>query len=130
MIRSLTALALLASATSTIAAPLTVRTGETWLFTIDQGEPAHPRKIDATQAPARGEVKVSVRALFGTMMTITNNSAQGYTFEARLIGADGKAVAARTCTLPPGNQPALETWPQKAAAVRIGTFKPATGGRC
>jgi hypothetical protein len=39
-------------------------------------------------------------------------------------------VTARTCTLPPGNQPTLESWPQKAAAVRIGGFKPASGGRC
>ena len=130
MIRCLAGLALLASATSVIAAPLTVHTGETWLFTIAQGEPAHARKVQPTAAPAKGEVKVSVRALFGTMMTVTNNSAQGYTFQAQLIGADAKAVTARTCTLPPGNQPALETWPQKAAAVRIGSFKPASGGRC
>ena len=130
MIISLTALALLASATSSVAAPLTVRTGETWLFSIDQGEPAHARKAAATATPSKGEVKVTVRALFGTMMTITNNSPQGYTFQAQLIGADGKTVTARTCTLPPRNQPALETWPQKAAAVRIGAFRPAQGGRC
>ena len=66
----------------------------------------------------------------GTMMTISNNSAQGYTFKAELIGANGQAVSARTCTLPPGNQPALESWPEKATAVRIGEFKSAKGGRC
>ena len=71
-----------------------------------------------------------MRSLFGTMMTIANNSAQGYTFKAELIGADGKSAVARSCTLPPGNQPALESWPQKAVAVRIGEFKPAKGGRC
>ena len=130
MIRSLAAVALLAAATSAIGAPLTVRTGETWLFSIAQGEPVHARKVEPAAPAAKGEVKVSVRALFGTMMTITNNSAQGYTFQAQLIGADAKAVAARTCTLPRGNQPALETWPQKAAAVRIGSFKPAQRGRC
>ena len=32
-------------------------------------------------------------------MTITNNSPQGYTFQAQLVGADGKPVTARTCTL-------------------------------
>ena len=63
-------------------------------------------------------------------MTVTNNSRQGYTFKAELIGADGNAVTARTCTLPPGNQPTLESWPQAAAAVRIGDFKPSKGGRC
>jgi hypothetical protein len=130
MIRPLLTLALLAAATPAFAEPLTVRPGETWLFTLDHGDPARPRKVEATAAPARGEMKVSVRALFGTMMTITNNSGAGYTFQAQLIGADGKAVNARSCGAPASNQPALESWPQKAAAVRIGGFKPAKGGRC
>jgi hypothetical protein len=112
------------------ALALTVQTGETWLFSIDRGEPARARKVDAAAKPASGEIKVAVRALFGTTMTITNNSPQGYTFQAQLIGPDGKTVTARTCTLPPGNQPTLESWPQKAAAVRIGNFRPAKGGRC
>ena len=112
------------------ALALTVQTGETWLFSIDHGEPVHARKVDAAAKPASGEVKIAVRALFGTNMTITNNGPQGYTFQAQLIGRNGKAVTARTCTLPPGNQPTLESWPEKAAAVRIGDFKPAKGGRC
>jgi hypothetical protein len=88
------------------------------------------RKVGPTTAPARGEIKVAVRALFGTSMTITNNSPQGYTLQAQLIGTDGKAVSARMCGAPANNQPALESWPQKAAAVRIAGFKPAKGGRC
>jgi hypothetical protein len=130
MIRPLLAVALIAAAMPALAEPLTVRPGETWLFTLDHGDPARPRKVEATTAPARGEMKVSVRALFGTMMTIINNSAQGYVFQAQLIGADGKAVNARSCGAPANNQPALESWPQKAAALRIGSFRPATGGRC
>lgn len=130
MTRAWLALLFLAICTPALAEPLNVRAGETWLFTIGQGEPAHARKVKATSSPGQGEVKVSVRAVFGTMMTISNNSPQGYTFKAELIGADGKAVTARSCTLPPGNQPALENWPQKALAVRIGSFRPASGGRC
>jgi len=122
------ALALLA--TPSVAAPLTVGVGDTMVFAIDHGQPVRARKVAPTAKPSRGEVKVAVRAVFGTMMTISNNSAQGYTFQAQLIGANGKAVAARTCTLPPGNSPALESWPQKAVAVAIGDFKPAKGGRC
>jgi hypothetical protein len=113
-----------------LAMALTVRAGETWLFSIQRGEPADARKVEANAVPARGEVKVNVKPVFGTMMTITNNSEQGYTFEARLIGTDGKSTAARTCTLPSRNQPALETWQQKATAVRIGRFRPAKGGSC
>ena len=124
------ALTLLAASRS-LAAPLTVQTGENWLFALDHGEPVHGRKVDPSSKPARGEIKVSVRSLFGTMMTISNNSAQAYTFQAELIGQDGKAVAARTCTLPSGNHPALENWPQKAAAVRLGNFRAAgSEGRC
>ena len=123
-------LALALAASSPAPAPLTIPVGDNWLFRVDHGQPANARKVEATTKPAKGEVKVSVRSLFGTMMTITNNSTTGYTFHAELIGADGKAVTARTCTLPPGNQPALESWPQKAAGVRIGDFKPARGGRC
>ena len=123
-------LALALAASSPAPAPLTVPIGENWIFKIDHGQPAEARKVEATAKPAKGQVKISVRSLFGTMVTITNNSAQGYTFHAELIGADGKAVTARTCTLPPGNQPTLESWSQKATAVRIGDFKPAKGGRC
>lgn len=129
MKRFILAFALLA-ATRASADPLTVRIGETWLFTLDHGEPAHARKADAASKPAPGEVKVNVRSLFGTMMTISGNSPQGYTFQAQLVGADGKTVNVRACGLPPNNQPALESWPQKAAVVRISDFKPATGGRC
>ena len=130
MIRSLLAFVLMAAAIPALAEPLTVRPGETWLFTLDHGDPAHARKVESGATPARGEFKLSVRALFGTMMTVTNNSARAYTFQAQLIGADGKAANARSCGAPANNQPALESWPQKAAAVRIGSFRPTKGGRC
>ena len=130
MIRPLIASVLIAGAMPALAEPLTVRTGETWLFTLDHGDPAHAHKVEVSAAPARGEIKVNVRALLGTMMTVTNNSPQGYTFQAQLIGADGKAVNTRSCGAPANSQPALESWPKKAAAVRIGSFKPAKGGRC
>ena len=127
---SLIAIALLAAATPAHPGPLTVPVGETWLFTLDHGEPVHARKAQASAKPERGEVKVSLRALLGTMLTITDNNPQGYTSQAVLVGADGKAVTARTCTLPAGNQPALESWPRKIASVRIVDFRPTTGGRC
>jgi hypothetical protein len=128
--KALLALALVVAAVPATADPLTVKTGETWLFSLDHGDPIRAHKVDAAAKPAKGEVKIAVRALFGTTMTISNNSLQGYTFKAELIGTDGKPVTARTCTLPPKNQPALESWPQKAVAVRIGSFKPAKGGVC
>lgn len=120
----------LALASAAQAAPLTVRAGENWLFTIKDGQPANAHKAEATAKPAKGEVMISVRALFGTSMIATNNSNISYTFNAELV--PGKNVAAvRTCTLPAGGKPTLEQWDQKAEAVRISNFR-ATGneGRC
>jgi hypothetical protein len=128
--RLIAGVVLIALASVAQAAPLTVRVGESWLFAVKDGQPANARKVAPAVAPTRGEVKVAVRAAFGTMMTITNNSAQGYTFDAQLVDATGKTVKARSCTLPPNNLPALENWPQKASAVRIGNFKPAKDGNC
>ena len=123
-------LALLAAA-PVEAKPLTIPAGETWLFTIANGQPAKARKADTSAKPARGEVKVTVLALMGTTMTASSNSPEAYVFSAELVGANGKAVPARTCTLPPRGRPVLESWPQKAKAVRVSNFKPAADlGAC
>jgi hypothetical protein len=123
--------ALLLAATAPVQAdPLTVRTGESWIFTVRNGEPVGARKVDAAAKPANGQLMVTVRALFGTNMIMTNNSSTAYTYRAELFVA-GEPSGARTCTLPTGAQPTLEQWPQKADAVRIGTFRPTgPGGRC
>ena len=66
--------ALLLSAAPAQAAGLTVRTGETWLFTVKNGEPAQARKVSPSAKIPKGQIKVSVRAMLGTTMTVTNNS--------------------------------------------------------
>ena len=112
------------------AAPLTVRTGETWIFTIKNGEPAKARKVTPSAKIARGQIKVSIRALMGTTMIVTNNSPFAYTFRAELLQS-GKVVAPRPCTLPANAKPIFEQWQQKADAVRIGKFTAASAdGRC
>ena len=128
--RLIIAALLLAVATAAHAEALTVRTGESWVFTVKDGEPAHAKKVDATAKPGKGQLMVSVRALFGTSMMMINNSATPYTYRAELFVA-GKPSGARTCDLPTGAQPTLEQWPQKADAVRISAFRPAgLGGHC
>jgi len=118
------------AATPLQAAPLTVRTGETWLFTVKHGEPANARKVQSSAKPGKGQLMISVRALFGTNMIVTNNSPAAYTFRAELLRG-GKVTAARPCDLPANGSPILEQWPQKADAVRISHFKKAgSEGRC
>ena len=123
-------LALLAPAPA-LAEGLTVRLGETWTFVLSKGQPSKARKVDAAATPRRGEIKVSVQSMLGTTMTINGNVATPYVYRATLIGANGKPIPARSCTLPPDNQLSLEHWPQNASAVRLSDFKPApTGGNC
>ena len=121
---SLALLALLA-ASPLAAQPLTIPAGETWIFSLDRGQPANARKAGASDRLARGEVKVTVLIMMGTTMTASSNNADAYTFKAELIGANGKAIPARTCTLPARGRPVLESWSQTAMAVRVGDFKPA-----
>jgi hypothetical protein len=104
------------------AAGLTVKVGETWLFKIKDGEPAEARKVTASATIPKGQIKVAVRPMLGTAMTITNNSPIAYTFRAELMSGD-KATVARSCTLPAKAKPAFEQWSQKADAIRIGGFK-------
>ena len=121
---------LLLAATPLQAAGLTVGLGETWLFTLKDGEPSNSRKVEPATKIPKGQIKVSVRSMLGTALTITNNSPVAYSFKAELISG-GKATTARACTLPAGARPAFEQWEQKAEAVRISTFKIAdANGRC
>jgi hypothetical protein len=129
IVRAFAFAALLLSAPA-IAAPLTVRVGETWTFALYKGEPVKARRVKPAAKPAPGEIKVSVSALMGTTMTVTNASATSYTFAAQLVGAPPGKAAPRTCTLPP-QRPTLESWPVKAVAVRLSNFRVAPkGGAC
>jgi len=127
----MTALALLlASLISAMAAPLTVKTGETWLFSLSNGQPVKARKVAPSAKPAAGQVLVTVRPMMGTTMTITSNNRLAYTYSAELLGTE-KVIPTRSCTLPANNRLSFENWPQKATAVRLSNFKPATkDGAC
>jgi len=110
---------------------LTVGVGETWIFVLAKGQPAKARKVKPSASAKRGEIKVSVRSMLGTTMTINGNVAMAYTYKASLVGAGGKPIPARSCTLPANNQLSFEHWPQQAQAVRLSDFKPAPdGGNC
>jgi hypothetical protein len=112
------------------AKPLVVGTGESWIFTIERGQPARARRVAPSTKPGKGEVHVSVRSMLGTMMTIASNNPVAYTFRAELLGTKGPGTV-RACTLPANGRPALESWPKAANGVRISDFKPATaGGSC
>jgi len=119
-----------APAASAKAPGLTVRTGETWQFSLFRGQPVRARKTGADAKPAPGQIQVTVRTMLGTTMTISSNNPTAFTYKAELVGA-GKPVAARSCALPPDSRLSFESWPQTATAVRLSDFKVAPkGGAC
>jgi hypothetical protein len=123
-------LALLLAGSPAMTKPLTVKAGETWVFSIEGGQPTHTRKVIGNTKPSAGQVVVSVKSMMGTTMTIVSNNRQAYTYKAELVGAD-KATPIRSCTLPANNRLSFENWPQKAVAVRLSDFKVATrDGAC
>ena len=123
-------LALLASPVGAQSPGLTVKTGESWMFTISRGEPVRAHKVKPTVKPPPGQVLVTVTSMMGTTMSISSNNPVAYTYQAELIGV-GKPVAARSCTLPANGRLSFEHWPQKASAVRLSGFKLATrDGAC
>jgi hypothetical protein len=130
MIRAGLLLCALAVPTAAAAEPLTIRVGESWSFSVSNGQPVKAHRVKAGAKPASGEIKATVTALGGTTMTLTNNSRTSYTFRTQLVGASSSG-GNRTCALPAGIKPTLEYWPQKAKAVRIGDFRPTNeAGSC
>lgn len=113
---------LLLTASPAAAKPLTVKTGESYVFSLYRGEPVRARKVSPQTKPAEGQVMVTVRSLMGTTMTISSNSSNAYTYQAELIGAE-KAVPIRSCTLPANGRLSFEQWPEKASAVRLSRFR-------
>ena len=116
---------LLASPAPAAGKGLTVPMGETWMFRLDRGQPVQARKTAPDAKPRRGEIRLTLRAMIGTTMTLISNSPRSYTYRATLIAVNGTEVAARSCALPGDNRFAFESWPQSASAVRVADFKPA-----
>jgi hypothetical protein len=101
---------------------LTIKTGESWVFSLHRGQPVRARKANPKSKPAPGQVTVTVTSMMGTTMSISSNYPVAYTYQAELIGT-GNIGPARSCTLPANGRVSFEHWPQKANAVRISDFK-------
>ena len=119
----LIALTLAAPATAKTGSGLTVPIGESWMFSIERGQPGHARKVTPTTRPRPGEIRLTLRSMIGTTMTVISNSPRSYTYRATLIGVGGKEIAAKSCALPADSRLAFESWPQTASAVRVSDFK-------
>jgi hypothetical protein len=124
---SFAALLLLAAAPAS-AKGLTVRVGETWVFAVERGQPAHARKVTANASPAPDQIKGSVQSMMGTTMMVTNNSKYDYAYRALLVMPGGKTGAGKSCAVPANGRVAIEHWTKPVAAVRVSDFKRAPAG--
>jgi hypothetical protein len=113
-----------------LAASLSAQPGESWLFRIANGQPTAAHRVAPNATPAGGEIRLTVKRMLGTTVTMLNNSPQAYTYRATLVGADGKTIVAKSCVLPAHNRLAMESWPQVAVAVRVDSFKPTRETNC
>ena len=122
------ALSLLLAASPVAAKPLTVRMGETWVFSVARGQPVKAHKTDAKATPAPGQMKVTLSEMMGSMLTISNNSKNDYAYRATLVLPGGKTGPAKSCAVPANGRMAMEHWKQSVDAVRLSDFKRAPAG--
>lgn len=111
---------------------LTVMMGETWIFHIDNGQPAGARRASPDEKPDSGEIKVTLDRGGGATMIVTNNSEDWYTYRAFISAKPGhKGNRTGMCTLAPGRQ-SFESWPEPFPAIRLADFTEAPDGeiRC
>ncbi len=115
---------ILSVASAAHSAPLTIRPGESWAYKVQNGQPTEAHQVKPAAKPAKGELMMTVRSLFGTVLVTANNSRVAYSFNAELFPATN-LTAVRACAVPAGGKPVVEQWRQKADAVRISNFRAA-----
>ena len=121
------ALLTLFAAAPAAAGPLTVHMGESWIFSVHNGEPVNARQVRAAARPTRGELKVSVQPMMGTTMSVVNYTRHDYAYRATLL-ADGKPVEAKSCAVPANGRLAIERWSRRVSAITLSNFRAAPAG--
>ena len=109
---------------------LTVGVGETWIFRVQDGQPADARKAAADEQPASGEIKVSLSGPKGRQLSVINNSPATYNYRAFITSKPGKpGKRTSVCTIMSNRRVGLETWSDRFPALRITDFVPVEEGR-
>jgi hypothetical protein len=104
---------------------LFIRTGEAFIFRIENGQPVGARRAAEEESPGQGELKAEMSARGGTMLVVTNRTGAPLNYEA-YIARDEFARGSRTsvCTLLVGPF-VMESWPNSLPGIRITNFEPA-----
>ncbi len=107
---------------------LFLRSGQAYIFRVENGQPVDVRPAAADEAPQDGELKAEMSARGGTTLMVTNRSGAALNYEA-YIAKDEFERGQRTsvCTLLSGPF-AIEQWPERLRGIRITNFVPAGDG--
>lgn len=111
-------------------AGLTVKLGESWIFKVQDGQPAEARMATAGEQPGEGEILVTLADQKGRLMKMINNSPTPYNYRAFITSKPGKAgKRTSVCTLMSNRRAALENWSDRFPAIRIADFTAVEEGR-
>jgi hypothetical protein len=121
----------LASAGKEKAMPgLLIKSGETWIFHLENGQPTNPRPATEADKPGKDELKASLSSRMGALLTISNNTSQLLNYRAFITPKPGKkGTPTSVCTLLSNGRGAFENWQNAIPAIRIADFTPAQEGQ-
>jgi hypothetical protein len=105
---------------------LLIKSGETWIFHLEKGQPANPRPATKADQLGKDELKASLSLEAGAMLIITNNTSQFLNYHAFITPKPGKKGAPTSvCTIMSNGRMAFESWPNSIPALRLADFTPA-----
>jgi hypothetical protein len=103
---------------------LVVKSGETWVFHLENGQPAGAHLVADNAKIAPGELMVTMKAENGTMLTVTNNTDKFLNYHATMV-AGAREKPTSVCTLMSNGRMGFENWPYSIRAIRLSDFEPA-----
>jgi hypothetical protein len=98
--------------------------GETWIFSLANGQPANAHAAPPGSKPGPNELMVSLKPQIGSTMIVTNNTDRFLNYRATIIAPNGERPTS-VCTLMSGGRAGFENWHGNIAAIRLSDFSPA-----
>lgn len=106
---------------------LLIKPGESFIFKLQDGQPAEIRAAGDAEEPGEGELKASFTGGGMAMLSVKNNTGEMLNYEAYITAKpDKKGKRTSVCTLFAGGS-GFESWPGNLPGLRLTNFKPAGG---
>src|SRR4029077_15638851 len=96
--------------------------GESWIFHLENGQPAGAHLVSPDAKPAPSELMVKMTPDNGKTMIVTNNTDKFLNYHASIIGRTREEPTS-VCTLMSGGRFGFENWGGQIPAVRLSDFQ-------